>query len=88
MSLTDDIARTWNVSQGVVASRFLLNRWITDEVATTMFRAFTGRWRAQKRRNREARGPDDTGPNYYIVRRSRLGAGLLDVVVAPCRTMR
>ena len=80
MSLTDDIARTWNVSQGVVAYRFLLNRWITDEVATTMFRAFTGRWRAQKQRDREARGPDDTGPNYYIVRRSRLGAGLLDVV--------
>jgi Zn-dependent peptidase ImmA (M78 family) len=80
MSLTDDIARTWNVSQGVVAYRFLLNRWITDEVATAMFRAFAGRWREQKQRDGEARGPDDTGPNYYIVRRSRLGAGLLDVV--------
>ena len=80
MSLTDDIARTWNVSQGVVAYRFLLNRWITDEVATAMFRAFAGRWRAQKERDREAGSPDDRGPDYYIVRRSRLGAGLLDVV--------
>ena len=80
MSLTDDIARTWNVSQGVVAYRFLLNRWITDEVATAMFRAFVDRWRAQKQRDRETRAPDDTGPTYYVVHRSRLGAGLLDVV--------
>jgi Zn-dependent peptidase ImmA (M78 family)/transcriptional regulator with XRE-family HTH domain len=80
MSLTDDIARSWNVSQGVVTYRFLLNRWITDEVATAMFRTFADRWRAQKQRDRETRGPDDTGPDYYIVRRSQLGAGLLDVV--------
>jgi Zn-dependent peptidase ImmA (M78 family) len=80
LSLTDDIARTWNVSQGVVAYRFLLNGWITDEVATQMFRAFADRWRAQKQRERATREPDDTGPGYYIVQRSRLGAGLLNVV--------
>jgi Zn-dependent peptidase ImmA (M78 family) len=80
MSLTDDIARTWNVSQGVVTYRFLLNRWITDDVATAMFRTFADRWRTQKQRDRETRGPDETGPSYYIVRRSQLGARLLDVV--------
>jgi Zn-dependent peptidase ImmA (M78 family)/transcriptional regulator with XRE-family HTH domain len=80
MSLTDDVARTWNVSQGVVTYRFLENRWITDEVATAMFRAFADRWRAERQRVRDTREPDDTGPGYYIVRRSRLGAALLDVV--------
>jgi Zn-dependent peptidase ImmA (M78 family)/transcriptional regulator with XRE-family HTH domain len=80
MDLTGDIARTWNVSQGVVAYRLLLNGWISEAVATQMFRAFAERWRAQKLRDQENKEPDDTGPSYYTVRRSRLGAGLLNVV--------
>jgi Zn-dependent peptidase ImmA (M78 family) len=80
MSLTDDVARTWNVSQGVVAYRFLLNGWISDKVATELFRAFADRWRAERQRTRDSRAPEEGGPGYYIVRRSRLGAGLLDVV--------
>lgn len=79
--LTDDVARDWNVSQGVVAYRFLLVGWISEEVATELFRAFADRWRAERQRARDTRDPDDTsGPGFYIVRRSRLGAGLLDVV--------
>ncbi len=80
LSLTDDVARIWNVSQGVVAYRFLLNGWISNQVATELFRAFADRWRAERQRTREAREPDDTGPGYYLVRRSRLGAGLIDAV--------
>lgn len=80
LSLTDDVARRWNVSQGVVAYRFLLGGWISSEVAGVMFRAFADRWRAERQRAREARGSDETGPSYYLVRRSRLGAGLMDAV--------
>ncbi len=80
MALTDDIARAWNVSQGVVAYRLLLNGWISDKVATELFRAFADRWRAERQRARDTREPEEGGPGYYIVRRSRLGAGLLDVV--------
>ena len=80
LSLTADVARVWNVSQGVVAYRFLLNGWISNQVATEMFRAFADRWRVERQRTREAREPDETGPGYYLVRRSRLGAGLIDAV--------
>jgi hypothetical protein len=80
MALTNEIAQAWHVSQGVVTYRFLLNRWITAEVAGQMFRAFAERWRVERQRVRDTREADDTGPGYYIVRRSRLGAGLLDVV--------
>ncbi|MFC7739369.1 ImmA/IrrE family metallo-endopeptidase [Roseomonas sp. GCM10028921] len=80
LSLTDDIARTWNISQGVVTLRFLLNGWITDQVATEMFRTFADRWRAERQRRRETRGPDDRGPPPNVVRRTRLGSGLLDTV--------
>lgn len=80
LSLTADISRTWSVSQSVVAYRFLLNGWIDDRVAAQMFRVFADRWREERKRAREAREPDETGPGYYIVRRSRLGSGLLDTV--------
>ena len=80
LALTDDVARAWNVSQGVVTYRLLVNGWISDDVATTMFTIFAERWRAERRRVQQTRDPDDTGPGYFIVRRSRLGAALLDVV--------
>lgn len=80
MALTDDVARAWNVSQGVVAYRLLLNGWISDKVAAELFQAFADRWRAERQRARGIREPEEGGPGYYIVRRSRLGAGLLDVV--------
>lgn len=80
MALTDEIARVWNVSQGLVAYRFLLNGWISDTVAAQMFRAFADRWRAERQRARDAREPDEGGPGYYLVRRFRLGTGLLEVV--------
>jgi len=80
LALTDDIARTWNISQGVVAYRFLLNRWITDEVATQLFQAFADRWRAQRQHTRDHREPNERGPHPDVVRRSKLGQGLLDTV--------
>lgn len=80
LSLAADIAGIWNVSQGVVTYRFLLNGWITDRLATEMFRSFAERWRAERQRAREIRGPDDRGPSPNVLRRSRLGAGLLDTV--------
>lgn len=78
--LAEDVARSWNVSQSVVVYRFLMNKWISDEVATTLFGMFAERWRTERQRVRETREADDTGPGYYIVRRSRLGSALLDVV--------
>jgi len=78
--LTSDIAQDWNVSQGVVAYRLLLDGWIDGEVAAWMFRSFAERWRAERQRAKENRKPDETGPGFYALRRSRLGAGLLDTV--------
>lgn len=80
LSLTGDVARIWNVSQGVVAYRLLQNGWITEAVATRLFETFADRWRAQKQREKELREPSEGGPDYYRVRRARLGTGLLDTV--------
>lgn len=80
LAVTSDVARAWNVSQGVVTYRLLLNGWISDDVAAAMFRVFSDRWRAERQRAQQAREPGELGPDYYVVRRSRLGAALLDVV--------
>ncbi len=80
LSLTQDIARLWNVSQGVVTYRFWENGRINDQVATAMFRVLADRWRGERNRVRQTRDPEETGPGYYVVRRSRLGTALLDTV--------
>jgi len=45
-----------------------------------MFRVFADRWRGERNRARQTHDPEETGPGYYVVRRSRLGSGLLDTV--------
>jgi len=74
------IAGRWNVSEPAVAYRLNRNGWISSRVASSLFAMFAERWRAQKQHEKEMRQSDDKGPNYYVVRRHRLGAGLLDVV--------
>lgn len=80
LSVTNDVARAWNVSQGVVTYRLLTKGLISNQIATALFRTFSDRWRAERQRARENRNPEDTGPTYYVVRRSRLGPGLLNIV--------
>jgi Zn-dependent peptidase ImmA (M78 family) len=80
LSITNDIARAWNVSQGVVTYRLLMSGQISDDVAAAMFRIFSDRWRNERQRTQQARELGELGPDYYVVRRSRLGAALLDVV--------
>jgi len=77
---TERLAESWNVSQGLVTYRFVRKGWIGPDTASGLFAYFTNRWRLEKQRSKQSRGPDATGPSYYVVRPHRLGAGLLDVV--------
>jgi Zn-dependent peptidase ImmA (M78 family) len=73
---TERLAELWNVSQGVVTYRFVSDHRITNEVASALFVMFAERWRREK----QAKVASDSGPSYYVVRRHRLGSGLLGVV--------
>ena len=77
--LSASIAERWNVSQAVVVYRFVRSGWISDEAASALFAGFSERWRQYKERQRQERDPDATGPGYYQLRRSMVGARLLDV---------
>ncbi len=80
MSLSADVAREWKVSQGVVVYRFARNGWISDDVASELFTAFSERWRREKQRARDERDPESGSPTHYQLRRSGVGAPLLDLV--------
>jgi Zn-dependent peptidase ImmA (M78 family) len=67
------VSRTMIAYQLHLAGRITLDRW---EGLRDQFRA---EWMAIKERERERNRAKDGGPNWYIVRRHRLGAALLDV---------
>ncbi len=74
------LASKWNVSEPAVAYRFVEKGWIDRSVAASLFAMFAERWRREKEREKQNKQPDEAGPNFYTVRRHRLGAGLLDTV--------
>jgi Zn-dependent peptidase ImmA (M78 family)/transcriptional regulator with XRE-family HTH domain len=67
------VSRTMVAYQLHLAGRLTRDRW---EGLRDQFRA---EWLALKERERERNRTKDGGPNWYIVRRHRLGAALLDV---------
>ena len=74
------LASIWNVSEPAVAYRLAQKGWIARAVASSLFAMFVDRWRREKEREKQNKKPDDTGPSPYVVRRHRLGAGLLNTV--------
>lgn len=79
LAATERLAARWNVSQALVTYRFVRQRRISDDIAGTLFGLLADRWRRERERTREDQS-DAGGPSYYVVRRSRLGSALLDVV--------
>jgi Zn-dependent peptidase ImmA (M78 family)/transcriptional regulator with XRE-family HTH domain len=75
-----DLAKKWNVSEPAVAYRFTEKGWIDRGVASSLFAMFAERWRREKETRKQNKTPDQTGPSFYVMRRHRLGAGLLDTV--------
>jgi Zn-dependent peptidase ImmA (M78 family) len=74
-----EFARERHLSSTMVA--YALSR--ADLITTEMWRSLAGLFVAQWRNNRKAekeKKKESSGPDYYVVRRHRLGRALLDVV--------
>lgn len=74
------IATRWCVSEPMVAYRLNRKGWIGSSVYDQLVANFTARWRDQKQKTRDANKEDEGGPSYYVVRQSKLGNALLEVV--------
>jgi Zn-dependent peptidase ImmA (M78 family) len=74
------VADTWKASEPAVAYRFAQNGWIDRAAASKLFAMYADRWRREKQHERQNRRPEDSGPTFFMLRRHRLGAALLNVV--------
>jgi Zn-dependent peptidase ImmA (M78 family) len=69
-----------NVSRSMVAYRLYRASLITEETWRSVTAVFLVNWRKSRDAKRE-RSKDQEGPNYYVVRRHRLGSALLQTVM-------
>ena len=75
----DALADRARVSRTMIAYQLHLGGRITAARWEGLRDQFRAEWLANKEREREQNRAKDGGPNWYIVRRHRLGAALLDV---------
>ncbi|WP_206020871.1 ImmA/IrrE family metallo-endopeptidase [Roseococcus sp. SYP-B2431] len=75
----DALANQARISRSMVAYQLFRTGMIAEARWEALRDAFQGQWRAQKALNREKSRSEDGGPNWYVVRRHRLGAAILAV---------
>jgi len=76
-----DLAATqWRVSRSMVAYRLLRAGRITEARWHELTDGFRQEWLAQRANERAANREREGGPNYYTVRRHRVGSALLNLV--------
>lgn len=77
-----EFAAARKISRSMVAYKLLLENRIERTRWHTLSNQFEQEWLNQKQRKREDRGTSGKsgGPNYYVVRRHRLGEGLIGLV--------
>jgi len=78
--LVTEFAEERLVSRSLVAYRLLRAEKITERTWRTLTDTFRTQWLQSRAAQRERSRGMDGGPNYYIVRRHRLGAALLNFV--------
>jgi Zn-dependent peptidase ImmA (M78 family)/transcriptional regulator with XRE-family HTH domain len=74
------VAESWNVSEPMVAYRFQRTGRITETKYRDLMAHYAARWRQVRERAREQNREAEGGPNYYVVRKHRLGRALLGLV--------
>lgn len=73
-----EFALARRVSHSMVAYKLYRVGTITGRLWSAIDAYFHDRWRSQRERERKRRKEAEGGPNYYTIRRQRLGRGLVD----------
>lgn len=74
------LCRGWHVSKAMAAYRLWRERKADSETYSEVVRILGEQWQRQRASEREKNRDNESGPNYYIVRRHRLGDALLRFV--------
>jgi Zn-dependent peptidase ImmA (M78 family) len=80
LRIVQSFAETWNVSEPMVANRLNRLGWITPAVYRELMADYAARWHAIKLKAKEKAKESEGGPSYYVVKQSKLGNALVDVV--------
>ena len=73
-------AKTWAVSEPLVALRLRRLGWITPALHQQLSNAYAQRWIDQKALSKAKNQAKEGGPNYYTVKQYRLGDALVETV--------
>lgn len=76
----DVLCRDWHVSKAMAAYRLWRARKTDADTYGEVVRILAEQWRHQRARERDQNRAGEGGPNYYVVRRHRLGDALLRFV--------
>jgi Zn-dependent peptidase ImmA (M78 family) len=76
----EQTAKSWSVSEPLVAFRLRRLGWITPAMHQQFSNAFAKRWQDHKASTKAKNQMKEGGPNYYVVKQNRLGDALVDVV--------
>ena len=74
------LANQWLVSEPMVAYRLNRTGWVETAVYRELVSDYAARWRQQRKRQREQNRASESGPSAHVIKRSKLGNALLDVV--------
>lgn len=76
----EQTAKTWAVSEPLVAFRLRRLGWITPALHQQFSHAYSRRWQEQKASSKAKNQMKEGGPSYYTVKQFRLGDALVDAV--------
>ena len=75
----EDLAGERRVSEAMVAYRLWRNDRIERDIYRQLHAFYASRWQEERERQRTQMREAEGGPNYYVVRRHRLGEALLSL---------
>jgi Zn-dependent peptidase ImmA (M78 family) len=82
------VAKHWVVSEPLVAFRLRRLGWISAALYRDLSNSYAARWSSYKASAKAASQMQEGGPSYYVLKQSRLGASLIDVVRRTLRESR
>ncbi|MGA3842237.1 ImmA/IrrE family metallo-endopeptidase [Ralstonia nicotianae] len=80
VNLITNFANARRISRPLVAYRLFKSGRIQRATWITLTEEFRKAWEYEKAAKKAKAKNDDSGPNYYVVRRHKMGAALVDVV--------
>ena len=78
--IVEELATTWSVSRSMTALRLARKDVIAPAIYRQLLAMYAAQWRERRERERNRQSETGGGPNYYDVRRSKLGTTYVDIV--------